>query len=342
MQPSLLSVIFTIGLALFFAFTNGLHDSSNQVATIISSRVLSPEVAIALTTLADFSGAYFLGTSVAKTIGKGIIDPTLIKSSHLGISVLACALLGAISWNMVTWYLGLPSSSSHALIGGLIGAFVVGWGWEPIQWKNVRDIIGVMLLSPLAGFALSYLVTKITFFFGEWLTPKANTAFKGLQTLSLIGQSLAHGSNDAQKIMGVVMLELTLGNFYPLTAGPLLTPPWVIFSCASAMSLGIVFGGWKIIRTLGTGLYRVRAIHSFSSQSASGVVMLVATFFGFPISTTQVISSSILGAGTAFRPKSVRWAVAGEMLIAWLITLPASALIAAGTFELSKRIFFKR
>ena len=341
MEQTLFSVILAVGLALFFAFTNGFHDSANQVATVISSRTLSPEAALILATVADFLGAYFLGTSVARTIGKGIVDPSLMKSSHLGIFVLASALFGAISWNMVTWHFGLPSSSSHALIGGLVGAFLIGWGWEPIQWKNVRDIVLVMFLSPLAGFALTYLITKITFFIGEWLSPKAGETFKGLQILSLIGQSLAHGSNDAQKIMGVIVFALILGNFYHPVAGLPLIPRWVIFSCSSAMALGIVVGGWKIIRTLGTGLYRVRSIHSFASQSVSGVIMFAASLFGFPISTTQIISSSIMGAGAAFRPKSVRWAVARDMLVAWLVTIPASALISAGTLKFGQIVFLR-
>lgn len=340
MEHTVFITIFVVALALLFDFSNGFHDSANQVATVISSRALSPEVALCLAATADFVGAYFLGTNVANKIGKGIVDPYLMKSSEFGIFILMSALTGAISWNVITWYFGIPSSSSHALIGGLIGAFVAGWGTQPVQWNNVKKIVFVMLISPLVGLSLTYLFTKLTFFFTQWFTPKANQFFKSLQIFSLIAQSLAHGTNDAQKTMGVITFALIIMNVYnpPADAG-LLIPHWVIFSCSLAMALGIALGGWRIIKTLGTGLYRVRPIHGFASQTASAAIMYITSLYGFPISTTQVISSSVMGAGVAFRPKSVRWAVAGDMALAWLITIPAAGLIAAGTFKLIKILF---
>lgn len=338
-QPYLIA-IFVVALALLFSLSNGFHDSASQVATVISSRALSPEVALSLAAIADFIGAYFLGTSVAKTIGKGIVDPELMKSSGLGIFVLSSALTGAISWNIITWYFGIPSSSSHALIGGLVGAFVAGWGTQPVQWNNVRNIVIVMLVSPLVGLIITYFFTKLTFFFSQWSTPKANNMFKSLQTVSLIAQSLAHGTNDAQKTMGVITFALIIMNLYhPPAEGELLIPRWVVLSCSAAMAFGIALGGWRIIKKLGAGLYRVRPIHGFASQTASAAIMYLTSLYGFPISTTQVISSSVMGAGAAFRPKSVRWAVAGDMVVAWLITIPASGLIAAGIFKISKFLF---
>ena len=340
MEYSLFVVVLAVALAIFFDFSNGFHDSANQVATVISSRALSPEVALIIAAVADFCGAYFLGTNVAKTIGKGIVDPEIIKTSSFGIYVLISAICGAIGWNVITWYFGIPSSSSHALIGGLVGAFVAGWGTGPVQWVNVRNIVLVMLVSPLVGFFCTFLFTKTTFFFSQWASPKANTLFKNLQVLSLILQSLAHGTNDAQKTMGVITFALIITNRYQPPPGEVLPiPHWVVFACSAAMALGIATGGWRIIKKLGSGLYRVRPIHSFASQSTSAAIMYATSLFGFPISTTQVISSSIMGAGSAFRPKSVRWAVAGDMVVAWLITIPASGLIAGGTFLLIKAVF---
>ena len=188
-----------IALAHLFNFSNGFHDSSNQVATAIASRALSPEVALSLAAVADFVGAYFLGTSVAKTIGRGIVDPALLQSAHSGLLVLGSALTGAVAWNLLTWYFGIPSSSSHSLLGGLLGAFLSGWGPGPIQWTHVRNIFIAMLLSPLAGFLLTYAFTKLTFFVTQWSTPRMNRIFNGLQTFSLIAQSLAHGA--AQSVL---------------------------------------------------------------------------------------------------------------------------------------------
>ena len=340
MDPTLLAVVPVIGLALLFAFTNGFNDSASQVATVISSRALSPEAALSLAAAADFAGAYFLGTSVAKTIGKGLVDPEMMRSSATGIFVLVSALLAAISWNAVNWYYGMPSSSSHALIGGLIGGFLAGWGSGPIQWKNVQMIILVMLASPLIGFILTYLFTKLIFFLSQGLTPKAGRNFKGLQIFSLIGQSLAHGTNDAQKTMGIIVFALILMDASNPSAQGRPIPHWVVLSCSAAMASGIAAGGWRVIHKLGSGLYRVRPIHSFAAQTASGSIMYLASVFGFPVSTTQVISSSIMGAGAAFRPKSVRWAVAGDMLMAWLVTIPASGLIAAAAFKIMHWVWY--
>lgn len=334
MDPTILVAGLIVGLALLFSFTNGFHDSATQVATIISSRTLSPEAALVLAAASDFTGAYFLGTSVARTIGRGIVDPQVIPSSGIGAAILISALVAAVSWNLVTWYLGLPSSSSHALIGGLIGAFLAGLGAARIQWNQLRNIILVMLVSPLVGFFLTYVLTKLTYFCLQWATPKAQHFFKGLQIITLIAQSLFHGTNDAQKTMGMIVLALIVTGFQ--TGGTFVVPQWVILSSAITMAFGIVVGGWKIIRTLGSGLYRVRSIHSFTSQTMSALVMSAVSFGGFPVSTTQVISSSVLGAGAAFRPKSVRWALAFDMLVAWLVTIPASALIAAGIFKTLK------
>lgn len=339
MDQHLIVAILVVALALIFNFSNGFHDSANQVATVITTGALSPEAALSLAALSDFAGSYFLGTRVAETIGKGIVNPELMRASHVGIFVIYSALLGAISWNVITWRLGFPSSSTHALIGGMIGAFVAGWGTAPVNWTTVLGIVLVMLASPLAGFAITYIFTKLTLFSSQYFGPGVNEGFKKMQVASLVGQSLAHGANDAQKSMGVIVFGLLVLNFHSPQAGAGFIPPWVVLSCSLTISAGVLLGGWKLIRRLGSGLYRIRPIHAFASQAASGSIMCLASVFGFPISTTQVVSSSILGAGAAFRPKAVRWQVAGDMVAAWLITLPVSALLSAGFFFAGKLLF---
>lgn len=335
----LIGAIITI-LALSFDFTNGFHDSANQVATVITSRAMSPGAALISAALANFIGAYFLGTAVAETIGKGIVNPTLLQGGHIGAIVIIAALTGAISWNLITWYFGIPSSSSHALIGGLIGAFLFGWGPKPINWHKVWQIILIMIMSPFVGLIVTYIFTRLTLIFSQWATPKANIVFKKLQIGTLITQALAHGTNDAQKTMGVITFTLIILGLYHIPEGQSMSVPhWVIISCSSAMALGTLTGGWKIIKTLGAGLYRIRPIHSFASQTASTLIIYLTAIFGYPISTTQVISSSVMGAGAAFRPKMVRWEVAQDMVFAWLITIPVSGLIAGITFFILNKIF---
>lgn len=339
MDQQLVVAILVVTLALVFNLSNGFHDSANQVATVITSGALSPEAALTLAALADFAGAYYLGTNVAQTVAKGIVNPAMVRASQVGIFVIYSALLGALFWNVVTWYFGLPSSSSHALIGGMLGAFVAGWGPHVVNWSLVIQIVAVMLVSPLIVFIITYLFTKLTFFSSQYLSPRFNEAFKKLQVISLIGQALAHGANDAQKTMGVIVFGLLVLKFYDPSLESGAIPHWVVLSCSLSIAFGVFFGGWRIIRRLGAGLFRVRPIHALASQLASAGIMFAASALGFPISTTQVISTSILGAGAAFRPKAVRWAVAGEMVTAWMITIPVSALAAAGFFYMSRMFF---
>jgi len=327
-------------LALFFDFTNGFHDSANIVATVITSRALPPSVALISAAISEFIGAYFLGTAVAQTIGSGIVDPRLLQTGNSGAIVIVSALLGAIIWNFITWYFGIPSSSSHALIGGLIGAFFFGWGPEPINWNKVLSIILIMIISPFIGFIITYIFTKLTLVFSQWSTPKANVVFQRLQILSSITQALAHGTNDAQKTMGVITFTLVILGLHNIPEGQsMLVPHWVIISCAGAISIGMGIGGWRIIKTLGGKFYKIRPIHGFASQTASTLIIYLTALFGFPISTTQVISSSIMGAGSAFRIKMVRWQVAEDMVVAWLITIPVSGIIAGFFFFVLSKIF---
>lgn len=339
MDMTILIASVVVVLALFFDFTNGFHDSANQVATVITSHALSPEVALLSAAAANFIGAYFLGTAVAETIGKGIVDPTKMVGLS-GSVVIISALIGAILWNLITWYFGIPSSSSHSLIGGLIGAFFFGWGPQPINWNKVWHIILIMVASPFVGLIITYIFTRLTLVFSQWSTPKANGVFKKLQIVSLITQALAHGTNDAQKTMGVVVFALILlGLYKPAPQGHIVVPHWVVISCSMAMAFGTALGGWRIIKTLGSGLYKIRPIHGFASQTASTLIIYFTAVLGFPISTTQVISSSVMGAGAAFRPKMIRWQVAQDMAVAWLITIPASGLIAGLIFFILHKIF---
>lgn len=336
-SPILIAGLVTT-VALFFDFTNGFHDSANQVATVITSRALPPELALLLAALANFMGAYFLGTAVAETIGKGIVDPRFLPAGSTGIMVIISALLGAILWNLVTWYWGIPSSSSHALIGGLIGAFLLGWGPQPINWSKVWRIVLIMIASPFVGLTITYIFTRLTIVFTRWASPKANNVFQKLQIISSITQALAHGTNDAQKTMGVITFTLILLGLYRPQSELMTIPRWVIIACALAMALGTVSGGWRIIKTLGTKLYKIRPVHGFASQVTSSLIIYLTAIFGYPISTTQVISSSVMGAGAAFRPKMVRWKVAQDMLVAWLVTIPASGVMAGLIFFLLKKI----
>jgi PiT family inorganic phosphate transporter len=334
MEHSFLMAAAVITLALLFNFSNGFNDSASQVATVIASRALTPEAALTIAAAANFIGAYWLGTTVAATIGRGIVHPDALRASGSGILILIGALIGGGLWNLITWRFGLPSSSSHALIGGLLGAFLVGCGPHLIQWANVRKIVAVMFAAPFVGFGFTYLVTKLTFFFTQWASPRANRVFKGFQVVSLVGQALAHGSNDGQKSMGLITFALIVLDFYRPPAGAFAVPGWVLLVCSGTLALGILCGGWRIIRTLGSGLFRVRPIHGFAALASSAAVIHFSSVFGFPVSTTQAMSSSVMGAGAAFRPKSVRWAVATDMLTAWLITIPASGLMAAASYAI--------
>ncbi len=339
MSLVILMAILVVTLALFFNFTNGFNDSASQVATIIFSRTLEPAIALLVAALANFGGAYFLGTAVAQTIGSGIVDPSLMKGGVSGVLVILAALIGAILWNLITWYFGIPSSSSHALIGGLVGAFLFSWGPAPINWTKVFMIIAVMIISPIIGFVITYIFTQLTLIFSQWSSPKINKLFKNLQLVSLVTQALSHGTNDAQKAMGVIVFAFVILGLYTPPEGHYVIPTWIIVSCALAISFGTMIVGKKIIKKLGSGLYKIRPIHGFASQTASTLIIYAASILGFPVSTTQIISSSVMGAGAAFRPKMIRWKIAQDMVVVWFITIPLSGTIAGLSFLLLNKFF---
>ena len=318
-------LIIVIALALIFDFLNGMRDVSNIVATMISSRAFSPQAALRVAALAEFIGPFLFGLVVAKTIGGQVVH-----SETLTLMTILSALMGAILWNVLTWYFGLPGSSSHALIGGLIGAVWVSVGLSAIQWNGVGKVLLALFTSPMIGFVAGFILTRLIYLSAQNATPHINDFFKRAQFFTAVGLALSHGSNDAQKAMGIIALSMVIGGALPAFQ----VPTWVIVTCAGVMALGASLAGWRMIRTLGGRIYKIRPLHSFSTQLASAVVILAASLFGVPVSTSQVVSSAIIGVGTSEQISKVRWSVAEEIVTAWLITIPVSALLAAGVYWL--------
>jgi PiT family inorganic phosphate transporter len=321
-----------VALALFFDYSNGFHDAANVVATIIATGAMEPRMALGLAALAHFIGPFLFGTAVAQTIGKGIIDISAFDQSQTGLSIslVIAALIGAIAWNLTTWFFGLPSSSSHALIGGMLGAVLVAYGHEKILWKGVLYVVSILFISPVLGLIFGTLFFKATFRLSHNATPTINNFFRKMQIPSSIALSLSHGANDAQKSMGVITMSLVILGISPTFQIPL----WVIASCAAAIALGTASGGWRIIKTLGSKIYRLRSVHAFCAQTSSAAVILGAAMMGGPVSTTHVVSASIMGVGAGQRLSSVRWGVAKNIILAWFITIPASAVMAGLCFYL--------
>ena len=325
-----------MGLALFFDYTNGFHDAANVVATIITTGALSPKKALLIASICEFIGPFIFGTAVAQTIGKGIIDISSFdtKVISLSISLVVAALVGAIVWNLITWFWGLPSSSSHALVGGIVGAVLVAYGSDKIIWKGLLYVIGTLVLSPFLGLIFGTLFLKATFRLSQNATPKIKYLFNRMQIFSSIALSLSHGANDAQKSMGLITMSLVILGLSPTFEIPF----WVIASCATAIALGTISGGWRIIKTLGSKIYRLRSVHAFCAQTSSAAVILGAALLGGPVSTTHVVSSSIMGVGAGQRISAVRWGVARNIVVAWFITIPASAVMAGGSFFLIRLV----
>ena len=326
---TLLVIVIAIGLA--FDFTNGFHDTANYVATWVGTRALSPRWAVAVSAAANLAGA-FVTTAVAKTVGQGIIDTGLATDR----TVLA-ALIGAIAWNLFTWWLGLPSSSTHALIGGLVGAALVQSGSKGVDWSGIwQKVIIPAAASPFIGFALAFALLVVIYRLFHRLTPGvAHRGFRLGQLASGTWVAFTHGANDAQKTMGVIALALythgSIATFY--------IPTWVKIAAGLTIGAGTYAGGWRIIRTLGQRIYKMAPEHGFAAQLAAGSTLYTGTHFGFPISTTHVVSGSVMGAGATRRLSAVRWGVAGNIVFAWLLTMPAAGLVAAGLYYPVRWIF---
>jgi inorganic phosphate transporter, PiT family len=322
-------LVIVVATALAFDFTNGFHDTANAIATSVSTRAMSPRFAVLLSAVLNFVGA-FISLKVAATVGSGIVD-----SSAVTTTVVFAGLIGAITWNLATWYFGLPSSSSHALIGGLVGAAFAAQGAQAVKGDGlVEKVIVPGLVAPFLAFVVAGISILVAYRIVGRLRPgSVNRAYRLGQLVSGSMFSLAHGTNDAQKTMGIITLALIAHG--SLSAAQFDVPTWVIVSSAAAISLGTYTGGWRIIRTMGTRIIKMDPAQGFSAQGSGAVVILAASHLGYPLSTTQVISGAIMGAGAAKRLSAVRWGIAGNIVIAWVLTLPASGLVGALVYGFS-------
>jgi PiT family inorganic phosphate transporter len=318
-MPDLTLIIVAIIIALIFDFINGFHDAANAIATIVATNVLKPRSAVLLAAFWNFFGAFIFGVAVATTIGKGVI-----KTEVVDIYVILAALVGAILWNIITWFYGIPSSSSHALIGGLIGAGIASSSFGSIIFSGVNKILLFIFIAPLLGFLGATIFTILMMWIFKNTSPsRINQYFKRLQIVSSSFYSLGHGTNDAQKTMGVIALLLfssgLISTFY--------VPKWVIIASYTAIALGTFFGGWRIVKTMGIRITKLKPFHGFSAETSGALVLLGTALFGIPVSTTHVISSSIMGVGSVQRYSGVRWQIARRIVLAWLLTIPMSAVI---------------
>ena len=314
-----------IGVALLFDFLNGLHDAANSIATIVSTRVLRPQYAVFWAAFFNFIAFTVFGLHVANTIGKGIIDPTVVDAA-----VIFAALVGAIVWNLITWGLGIPSSSSHALIGGLVGAGVAKAGLSAAVWSGLSKTLLAIVLSPMVGFLLAIVLVAIVSWLAVRSTPFAvDRAFRILQFVSASLYSLGHGGNDAQKTMGIIAVLLYSQGYLGADFN---IPFWVVISCQAAMGLGTLMGGWRIVHTMGLRITKLTPMQGFCAETGGAATLFMATYLGVPVSTTHTITGAIVGVGASRRLSAVRWNVASSIVYAWVITIPASALVAAGTY----------
>ncbi|CAN7153664.1 anion permease [Mesorhizobium sp. LjRoot246] len=314
-----------VAVALFFDFLNGLHDAANSIATIVSTRVLRPQYAVLWAAFFNFIAFMFFGLHVAETVGKGIVDVSIVTPA-----VIFAALVGAIVWNIVTWIAGIPSSSSHALIGGLVGAGVAKAGVGAIVWTGLGKTVAAIVVSPATGFVLALvLILAVSWLFVRQTPFAVDSTFRVMQFFSASLYSLGHGGNDAQKTMGIIAVLLYSQG---MLGGTFYVPLWVVLTCQSALALGTLLGGWRIVHTMGSKITRLNPMQGFCAETGGAVTLFAATWLGVPVSTTHTITGAIIGVGAARRISAVRWGIAGNIVIAWIVTLPATALISALTY----------
>lgn len=322
----------TIAAALFFDFVNGFHDAANSIATVVGTRVLKPLHAVSLAAGANFVGPFVFGTAVAATVGKGIIQPEFST-----VYVILAGLIGAISWDLITWWFGLPSSSSHALIGGLVGSAIIVGGFEAVVIDGIERVLVFMVVSPAVGFAIAAaFALAIMFFLGRSVPGKVNRVFGRLQVLSSAFFSLTHGANDGQKTMGIITALLIAGGM--LHSETFVVPVWVIIGSAVSIALGTFLGGWRIVKTMAFKLTNLRPYQGFCAETGGGAILTTMAWMGIPVSTTHAISGAIMGAGSTKRLSAVRWGLGKRIVYAWIITIPASAALAAASMLIIRAI----
>lgn len=329
--------IVTIVVILIFDYTNGFHDASNIIAPMIASRAMTPVQAVVVVAVFEFLGPILGGTAVANTIGKFVNLKEL--SEAMSVTVVLCGVFGAIFWNLLTWWFGIPSSSSHAIVGGLAGAVIAGassaavvWGFQDLvtagKLTGVMKVVLSLIVSPLLGFWIGFIIMRILSLSLSRAKPSANKPLRRVQFITAAALAFSHGANDGQKSMGIITLVLVLAKFQT----EFVVPFWVMLACATIITLGILSGGWRIVRTVGFAIFKIRPIHAFATQLTSAAVIFGASALGAPVSTTHTVASAIMGIGSSERPKSVRWAKARDIVSTWVITIPASGVVGALTY----------
>jgi PiT family inorganic phosphate transporter len=332
-QVALWVVILLVALAIAFDFMNGFHDAANSIATVVSTGVLKPGHAVLFAAFFNLIAIFIFHLSVAATVGKGIAQPGVVD-----VHVVFGALIGAISWNLVTWYYGIPSSSSHALIGGIVGAVIAKTGTGGLVATGIWKTVAFIFVSPFLGFLLgSMMMVVVAWGFRRATPSRVDRWFRRLQLVSAGAYSLGHGGNDAQKTIGIIWMLLIATGY--ATAGDAAPPNWVIVSCYAAIALGTMFGGWRIVKTMGQKITKLKPVGGFCAETGGALTLFLATALGIPVSTTHTITGAIVGVGSAQRASAVRWGVAGNIVWAWIFTIPASAFVAAIAYWLSLQIF---
>jgi inorganic phosphate transporter, PiT family len=329
--PVFVFAVIIILVALAFDYTNGFHDAANSIATIVSTRVLSPRTAVMFAAFFNFVAFFWGSEAVAKTIGSGMVDVTKVGEEHLRLWVLLCGLIGAITWNLITWYYGIPSSSSHALVGGYAGAAIAAGGFATIVASGWTKTLIFIVVSPVVGLTFGFLImVAVLWIFRKWAPGRVDTFFRKGQIVSSALISFSHGGNDAQKTMGMIAGVLAASGIEPNATTHI--PGWVSFACYLTIALGTMSGGWRIVHTMGSKITKLKPVGGFSAETGAAAAISLATHFGIPVSTTHTISGAIMGVGATRRLSAVRWGVAGTIIWAWVLTIPAAAIIAAVSF----------
>ncbi len=332
-QVALWVVVLLVGLALVFDFMNGFHDAANSIATVVSTGVLKPGQAVVFAAFFNFIAIFVFHLSVAATVGKGIAEPGVVDTH-----VVFGALVGAISWNLITWYYGIPSSSSHALIGGIVGAVLAKTGASGLVGAGILKTVAFIFVSPVLGFVLgSLMLVAVAWMFRRATPSRVDRWFRRLQLISAGAYSLGHGGNDAQKTIGIIWLLLIATGY--TQASDMAPPLWVIVSCYAAIAAGTMFGGWRIVKTMGQKITKLKPVGGFCAETGGALTLFMATMLGIPVSTTHTITGAIVGVGSTRRASAVRWGVAGNIVWAWIFTIPASAFVAAIAYWISLKVF---